>query len=110
MSTTLQKSVVLDFTVLVTDNRSRNAVLSDRVGALVGNNFDQRNLTIMSGEQILIAGIEGFLLLKATAPIKIYFNDQLPLTAKFLAISAPLNNLRLFNDSGQTVTAKLLVS
>jgi hypothetical protein len=94
------KAIILDYSLILTETRSRRAMTTNRMIALSGDNFELRDLTIIAGEQLTLMGITTFLLIKSTAPLQININNLGFVQFNSIYVQdGPLGNVTLFNSS-----------
>lgn len=94
----LQKTLMLDYSLLQTGIRRRQQLFADRTALELTSDFEYRQLTIGGGEQIAIAGVSQFFLLKADAALQINLNNTGYITVNDLfVITAAISNLVVFN-------------
>jgi hypothetical protein len=100
----LQKTIVLDYSLLETGIRTRRQLFADRSATLVASDFEFREITITTGQQISIAGIAAFFFLKADATLQINLNNTgfNPVNDLFIMTGA-IPNLVVFNASTSDV-------
>lgn len=101
---TLQKTILLDYSLQETGNRTRRQLYADRSNTLVATDFEYRELTIPAGQQVIIAGVTALFFLRTDATLQLNLNNTGYITVNDLFfITGAIPNLTLFNTSGGDV-------
>lgn len=96
----IQKALIMDYAFSLTEGRTRRSLLSDRMTAVAGDNFELRTITLLTGEQVALVGLSSFLIIKSNGPLQININNLgfMPL-GSFFAQTGALGNVTIFNSA-----------
>lgn len=96
----IAKSLVLDFSLFVSEARNRRALLSDRAATLAGDNFSFNEVTLAINQSTTIDNIGAMLLVKSSGPFTININSLGTVDVNDLFISTGSISSAVINNPG----------